>query len=135
MTNENLAFDQNYDEAPARVPQREGAILRTPDAANPLICKVLKNPSREHEVFYEVQLHKHSVGPDPRKHSRYHLSRKMLGERSPEADKFWELNDRLKELKEAGKENSDEYKKLENQKKVFGTSFRFLLLVLPTGAA
>lgn len=133
FNDEENAFNPNQ-QTQVKVPTRGNPdVVPTPGPANALVCKILQNPNRNGEVYYEVELIKHMVGTDPKKDTRYHLSRKMLGERSPENDKFWELHNKLKALEEAGKKSSEEYRVLKTEKETFQASKKFLLLVLPLG--
>lgn len=135
MSNEalKLAFSPNSPAPDLKIPKRDSAFLKTPDAANPLICKILGNPLRDGEVYFDLELIRHTVGNDPKKDSRYHLSRKMFNEASPEVDAYWEAYRKSKALKEAGKEGTEEYRVAEKQKLTFATVRRCLLLVIQPG--
>lgn len=133
MTNEAIDFAFGGDPADVRVPQKETVIIKTPTRESPLVCRLLPDPLRNNSAYYEVDLIKHMIGPDPAKDTRYHLSRRMLNDRAPEVDRYWDCVNGMKELKAAGKEGTDDYRKFEKQKQLFNVNKRFWLLVLPKG--
>jgi hypothetical protein len=135
MSNEavKLAFSPSSPAPDLKIPKKESSFLRTPDAANPLICKILGNPLRSGEIYYELELHRHSIGNDPARDRRYHVSRRMFNEPSPEVDAYWEAFRKAKALKEAGKEDSEEYRVANRLKETFATVKRYLILVVQPG--
>lgn len=130
--NEELAFGGDTE---ATAPQRYGnaSIIKTPTKENALVCRLLPDSLRGNAQYFEVDLIKHMVGPDPQKDTRYHLSRRMLNDKSPETDRYWDVVKEMKALKDKGQENSEEFRKLDFQKKLFNTNKRYWLLVLPLG--
>ncbi len=133
--NPDLAFGDEEGPAPLNIPTKSGNqnIQKVPDAANPLICKLVPNPLRSKEIYYQVDFFKHMIGPDQQKDNRYHLSRKMLGERAPEAERYWEVKGLLSKLEETGKKDTEEYRKLDFERKQFNSTSRYWILVLPVG--
>lgn len=105
-----------------------------PTADKPLICKLLRDPFTG-ESCVKLDYHKHMVG-NTDKDTRRHVSRDSLGlGKSPETDYFWELISQLKELKDQGKKDTDEYKEVVRIKKFFTPSSRgYLYFVQPNSS-
>ena len=92
---------------------------------NAKIVKFLHDP-RKRQSYVPVTSFKHQIGPDPQKDIRMHPSLRSLGlaEHDPEADFYWDNYEKLKELRNLGKGESEEAKKLNFLGKQFAPNDR-----------
>lgn len=123
--------DDNYNPDEVKAPVRESGNVKIGPENAPLICKLVVDPRRPNEAYRKVLYHRYMVGPNPKMDGRFMLSPKVLQGKDPIADAYWLAANKAKELKLAGKEDTPEYRRLDQQKKVFGNHERYHLLVIP----
>jgi hypothetical protein len=131
--------DDNYQPDNVKAPVKDDGTVKIGDQANPTICKLVVDPRRPQEAFRKTVYHRYMNGPDPRKDGRFMVSRKMLQDKDPINDAFWDAHNQLKELAKAGKDIGDnatdpEVRKLKGIKKTFANHDRFHLLLVPLNA-
>jgi len=125
-------------------PKKEYGTLKIPtDENTPLICKLVADPRRPKDAYFQVYYHRHMVGPSSRTDGRYHLCQKTKKESCPECDRFWDIAKEMKALKNEGRgyikgaDGKDaptpEYAALKREQDLYRQSDRYWLLVLPIG--
>jgi len=96
--NNNVDIHGNFD--PFDVPKAGRDvrfIVKIPGPEKPMIVKFLRDP-RGKQAYVPVDYYKHKIGPD-KKDVRFHpCLRSISGSRSPEAEKYYEIRDKLNAL-------------------------------------
>lgn len=130
-TSKKAFGEENYNPDGVKAPVKDSDQAKIGEENAPLICKLVVDPRRPNEAYRKVLYHRYMVGPNPQKDGRFMLSPKVLQAKDPIADAYWDAHGKAKALKLANKEDSAEYRRLEQQKKVFGNHERYHLLVIP----
>lgn len=119
--------------APVR---RSNVIKDVPGPDAPLLFKIVpqKRSNGNLEGYWAITTHVHLVGDrDPRnsKNFRSHLCQKTSSQTAcSECDKYWEIKNKRKELKKAGKEGTPEDLRLERQEEALKPKQQGWLLVV-----
>lgn len=123
--------EENYNPEDVKNPVKDDGTLKIGDKSQPTIVKLCADPRRPKESFFKTKYIRYLVGPDPRKDGRFRLSRKMLQDKDPVVEAYWECHNKLKELKASNQTDSSEYRKLEQLKKSYAEHDRYHLEVIP----
>lgn len=105
-------------------------IFKVEGPENPIIFKIVKNPHSGGKAYEQFEYFTHMEGPD-QKDTRSHVSLASVSDqKSPEKERFFELCEQLKAMRESGLEGSKEYDIIFNKRKKFYTKERSYILIV-----
>lgn len=111
---------------------KDSLILKGPPKSAPFIFKPVVDERFGKFLFTSFTYTNHTIPGES--WARKHVNQKHLGEaNSPEAERFWDIVKQMKELKNDGREKTEEYKVLEVQRKLLSQDKLGWLTVVSPG--